>query len=90
MAHTGTPDATGDEHVMLNSQGDIVRDLSRNQIAKVTAADAETKLLTLSRPSGYSWQAEDHHCRPASERDLNEWAVVLKMIDSAKRTGLAL
>ncbi|MGW0682850.1 hypothetical protein ACWD2L_05745 [Streptomyces sp. NPDC002754] len=73
------------DKVLLNAVGDIVRDDSRGQIAKVTGVDPEQKLLTLARPSGYSWKADDHHCRPASEQDLKAWQATTRMVEKCHR-----
>lgn len=87
MAPTESLEAAGSSLVLLHKEGDIVKDLSRSTVAQVTAVDEESKLLTLTRPSGYSWTAEDHHCRPASERDLKEWEVVRRMIAATLDPG---
>ncbi|MGY0488295.1 hypothetical protein [Streptomyces sp. WG-D5] len=60
--------------------GDIVKDMGRCTVAKVVEVDEDDELLTLARPSGYSWSTDDHHCRPANERDLKEWDAASRLV----------
>lgn len=86
MAPADSQEATGGK-VMLHSVGDIVKDMSRCTVAKVIDVDDRSKLLTLARPSGYSWTTDDHHCRPANERDLKDWSAASKLVRVMRGEG---
>lgn len=72
--------------VPLHRVGDIVRDMSRGTVAQVTAADAGSQMITLSRPSGCSWTAVERHCRAATDRDMKDWDVATRLV--AKLRGV--
>ncbi|UFQ16455.1 MULTISPECIES: hypothetical protein [Streptomyces] len=52
----------------LNQLGDVVRDINRCQTGEVIAVNGD--VLTVARPSGYEWEAKDHHCRPADPYEM--------------------
>lgn len=43
--------------------GDVVTDWFRGLVAEVVAVNGD--VLTLARPSGIKWPADEHHCRAA-------------------------
>jgi hypothetical protein len=60
--------------------GDIVRDQSRGTIAEVAGVNEGSGVLVLSRPAGYSWEADARQCAPADSRGMRDWDVVVRSV----------
>lgn len=73
---------------MMNGLGDVVRDTIRNQIVRVTGVDGNLKQLTVTRPSGLAWQVDDHHCRPASNKELRDWNTAVRTVSEVQQSDL--
>jgi hypothetical protein len=69
----------------LSQVGDVVRDTIRCQTGEVVAVHGD--VLTVARPSGYQWDAKDHHCRPADAYEMQTFETSRKLC--AKGLGSA-
>ncbi|WJV49889.1 hypothetical protein [Streptomyces flavofungini] len=53
--------------------GDVVVDVPRNHIVKVTAVNGD--VLTVARPSGLAWETQRQDCRPATAAEQRDFEI---------------
>lgn len=73
-----------------NRVGDLVRDWRHGQVAEVIAVDEETERLTVSRPSGITWDTDDKECRPATDQERKGFDFVQRAVLQAAAHGKTL